>query len=198
MEDPPVPKPYTPRQGVVEERGTCPYLGYGLSEQIPCALQLCTAVPLNKVRQVRLPNVLDVRVLEQRHTLLVHSEGFFPELVLLRGPPCLGFAVLKLALSNPREHSKRPNLLLGSRVGPNIRDFECPQEEVRGKDLDSAESAYQQRRHSRVFRISKPPLLSRRKCRQYQRPTYFSGQWGKLVRHRLVHFQQQRNVGSLR
>lgn len=62
----------------------CTNLAQGVAEEVPGALQLAAAVARHKLGQVRGPDVLGVRVLEERHAPLVRLEGVLEVLVLLR------------------------------------------------------------------------------------------------------------------
>lgn len=42
-----------------------------LLEQIASSLELCAAVSFEKLRQIRVPNIVDVGPLKQRYSLLV-------------------------------------------------------------------------------------------------------------------------------
>ena len=70
----------------IATQGARRHLAKGLLEEVSSALQLVAAVALHKLLQVGQPDVAHMRVLEHRHTLLVHLEGLLPELVLLQQP----------------------------------------------------------------------------------------------------------------
>jgi hypothetical protein len=80
------------------------HLREGLLEEVTRTLKLGAGVALYKLLQVGEPDVAHVRVLEQRHSALVHPEALLPVLVLLQ---CTGDSQPMSALKAQR--SDDPN-----------------------------------------------------------------------------------------